>query len=434
MPGGLLQLINKGDMDQYITGNPEISLFKSVYRRTTNFAIISKKLDIENDMGYGKVRTFNIDRDGDLLSKMYFNLTNDEQLHYPSNFGHYLIDYIELSIGGQIISKLYGHWMEVWSRLSEQNTNRQPLEMSDYMIPKMNLQHLNYTKYQQMTCACGIKGTKGTNEKDKIKLGNIQIPLPFWFCRNIGLALPLIALQYDVVSLKVKFSDKLNLPNELALEYFNFELWVDYVLLDTEERRRFAQVSHEYLIEQVQVNDFDVKYGMNNLTLKYYHPVKELIFALDWNRVMDNNSWCEIGTIPSMGHDIMLSFNINGNSVYHKDRIINFFSRKEIWEKHSGIGNIYEAMDEKGEGYINYADGLNTDSSLPNHGDSILVSSFSIKPEDYQPTGTMNFSAMGDVSVILNKLKIKNKTLKVYAVNYNILKIISGMGKLLYVN
>jgi hypothetical protein len=433
MPGGLLQLINKGDMDQYITGNPQISLFKSVYRRTTNFAIISKKLDIENDIGFGKVRTFKIDRDGDLLSKMYFNLTNTTKQHYPSNFGHYLIDYIELSIGGQIVSKIHGHWIEIWSRLSEQNINRHPLKMSNYMIPKIDLPHKNYTKYQQLACACGIKGTN--SQEDKIILGNIQIPLPFWFCRNIGLALPLIALQYDVVSLKVKFSDKLNLPDELALEYFNFELWVDYVYLDTEERRRFAQVSHEYLIEQVQVNDFDVKYGMNNITFKYYHPVKELIYALDWNREnSDSGSWYQIGTIPSMGNDITLSYNINGNSIYHKDRIINFFSRKEIWEKHSGIGNIYEAMDEKGEGYINYADGFNNNLSLPNHGDSILVSSFSIKPEDYQPTGTMNFSAIDDVSVVLNNLKIKNNTLKVYAVNYNILRIMSGMGKLLYVN
>ena len=247
MPGGLLQLINKGDMDEYITGNPQISLFRSVYRRTTNFTIITTKQSVEVDVGFGKRRKFKLSRDGDLLSKIYVNLTNNNPHYFPSNFGHYIFKYIECLVGGSMVDRIYGHYMEVWSRLTEQNLNRNPYSMTNYMIPNKNIvtDLLNnisdFNKYQQLTCACGVTGTK----KDKKILGQIQIPIPFWFCRNTGLALPLIALQYDVVELIIEFQDKKFLPPDLNLEEFNFELYCDYILLDTEERRRFAQITHE---------------------------------------------------------------------------------------------------------------------------------------------------------------------------------------------
>lgn len=444
MPGGLLQLINKGDMDEYITGNPQISLFRSVYRRTTNFTIITTKQSVEVDVGFGKRRKFKLSRDGDLLSKIYVNLTNNNLHYFPSNFGHYIFKYIECLVGGSMVDRIYGHYMEVWSRLTEQNLNRNPYSMTNYMIPNKNIvtDLLNnisdFNKYQQLTCACGVSGT----DTEKIILGQIQIPIPFWFCRNTGLALPLIALQYDVVELIIEFQDKKFLPPDLNLEEFNFELYCDYILLDTEERRRFAQITHEYLIEQVQLNEFDLTIGTVNLPLKFYHPVKELIFALNWNELLDtssdiNDSYYQIGTIPSIGVDPKLTFEINGNEIFYTDKHLNFFSRREIWEKHTGIGNIYGEYDNNNisqncEGFINYADVYNNEQQKI--GDSIFVHSFAFKPEEHQPTGTVNFSALGDVSIKLKNLKIKQQYLRVYARNYNILRIMSGMGKVLYVN
>ena len=239
-------------------------------------------------------------------------------------------------------------------------------------------------------CGCGTASAK------------TYIPLQFWFCRNPGLALPLIALQYHEVKLNIKFC---NLSAGAAAE-----VWCDYIFLDTDERRRFAQVSHEYLIEQVQYNNgVAMPAGGTQTELRFNHPVKELV----WQSVASSNG-CACG---KTGLDDVCSalLQLNGHDRFRK-RDGDYFSTVQRYEHHSGA---------------------RTSAATNNCVDSgeIYMYSFALKPEEHQPSGTCNFSRIDNA--VLNVERLKGKAagvLDVYAVNYNVLRIMSGMGGLAYSN
>ena len=166
------------------------------------------------------------------------------------NAGHTAIDNVEVQIGGQQIDKHYGHWMEAWAELTEPNSAG--LVGTDDTAG-------SGTKFQNLAMAGGVVASTGAQ--------TCRVPLQFWFNRNPGLALPLIALQYHEVKVMITFASELDVADA--------QLWADYIYLDTDERRRFAQVSHEYLIEQVQhTSGSDA-----SLDLNFNHPVKELVWA-----------------------------------------------------------------------------------------------------------------------------------------------------------
>ena len=240
MGGGLMQLVAYGAQDIYLTGNPQITFFKVVYRRHTNFSMESIKQTMNGSNKVdGAGGTVTIARNGDLVSSMYLQ-TKDAGV----TDGSKLIKDVELEIGGQKIDKHTHEWMNIWNELSTSESKAVGLK--------------------------SMQGCVGVSKSTGPTL--VQIPLQFWFCRNVGLALPLIALQYHEV--KVIFN--WNLKGDYgATTAVNCELWVDYIYLDTDERRRFAQVSHEYLIEQIQSNSFT---NENNHRLTLNHPVKELIW------------------------------------------------------------------------------------------------------------------------------------------------------------
>ena len=171
---------------------------------------------------------------------------------------------VTLEIGGQQIDKITGQWMEVWSELTESNPTGAVLNGSN-----------SGTLFQKMSGMGGV----GVGKSGDGTLGLLYIPLPFWFCRNPGLALPLIALQYHEVKVITEHAIK-------TLSSGDVKLWVDYIYLDTDERRRFAQVSHEYLIEQLQYQQMND----SNQRLNFNHPVKELV-------------WCDASSaVGSSGH------------------------------------------------------------------------------------------------------------------------------------
>ena len=237
MGGGLMQLVAYGAQDIYLTGNPQITFFKVVYRRHTNFSMESIQQTFSGGGGNNPVCT--ISRNGDLVHKMYLVQTG---AYAPQNRVNQPIITVELEIGGQRIDRQSGQWMDTWNELSTPESK-----------------------------AIGLKAMTGQIGTTGTAVEHVHIPLLFWFCRNPGLALPLIALQYHEV--KVKFT--------LAVAATPFELYCDYIYLDTDERRRFAQVSHEYLIEQVQEQS-TVGGGLATSTsnkLNFNHPVKELIWS-----------------------------------------------------------------------------------------------------------------------------------------------------------
>ena len=352
MGGGLLQLVAYGAQDVYLTGNPQITFFKVVYRRHTNFSIESIQQTFNGTPGGGKRVTCQISRNGDLVHKLYVVFT------HPSTGGDLddarkCISKVEVEIGGQLIDRQYGDWMEIWNELTL------PAGKKD--------------GYVEMIKAVSNMETKA------------YVPLEFWFCRNIGLALPLIALQYHEVKINIEFDG-----NE---EFGDATLWADYIFLDTDERRRFAQLSHEYLIEQVQFTGGETINSSNlSAKLSFNHPVKELI----WQGKND-------GGIIKLGNTKLM---LNGNDRF-AERDTKYFTHVQPYQHHTNI---------------------------PDSDCNINVYSFALKPEEHQPSGTLNMSRIDTAQLKISDITQGTGEVKIYAHSYNVLRILSGMGGLAYSN
>jgi len=260
MGGGLMQLVAYGAQDIYLTGNPQITFFKVVYRRHTNFSMESIEQTINGTPSFGGNSTVTISRNGDLVYKVYVTNNNSSVIQ-----GSQIVSEVELEIGGQRIDRHYQEWNDIMAELTTPGPKR--------------------VGYKNMTHCLA------TNSEDSV--GMTQIPLRFWFCNNPGLALPLIALQYHEVKLKFNWGTEV-----LAGNVVDSKVTCDYIYLDTDERRRFAQVSHEYLIEQIQKQTFG---GTNSEKLNFNHPVKELI----WTSPAGHHTAANYGTAKLVlnGHD-----------------------------------------------------------------------------------------------------------------------------------
>ena len=378
MGGGLMQLVAYGAQDIYLTGNPQITFFKVVYRRHTNFAMESIK---QSATGTAKLpatlagsneATFTISRTGDLVHRMYAQVSADGD-DISGNAGAEMLQEVSVEIGGQQIDKHYAQWLEIWAELTESNP-------SGARIVNNNT---GGTLFQRMSLMGGVIDSSTSSLTQEV-----FVPLQFWFNRNPGLALPLIALQYHEVKvvMKLGFNGMIGTPE--------VQLWADYIYLDTDERRRFAQVSHEYLIEQLQHNSLSA----TNTTLTFNHPVKELVWC-------QGDKYNVAPAVLNPGTNYQLK--LNGQDRFAA-RTRNYFTRAQVWQHHTGYGGV----------------------TTP---DSIAVYSFALKPEEHQPSGTCNFSRIDNAQLITAGTE-DGKTGSVYAVNYNVLRIMSGMGGLAYSN
>jgi hypothetical protein len=377
MGGGLMQLVAYGAQDIYLTGNPQITFFKVVYRRHTNFSMEAIEQTWNgNAVGATGRCTATISRNGDLVHRMYLEITGTTS--NKSNAGSAAISEIELEIGGQKIDKHTGDWMETWAELTEPNPTGHT-GTSDGNASTGTL-------FQNMS---GMGGAFSNDTGTKH-----FVPLQFWFCRNPGLALPLIALQYHEVKVILNHS----VGDKYTSNPTN-QLWCDYIYLDTDERRRFAQVSHEYLIEQVQ----EQTWSTTSKQLNFNHPVKELIWKRTDSHDVTGNAVDSTWKLKLNGHDRFAS------------RDFRYFTRTQVWQHHSGAGGLKPATAENADGKFN---------------DSIAVYSFALKPEEHQPSGTCNFSRIDNAQLDSEA----GDNYNVYAVNYNVLRIMSGMGGLAYSN
>jgi hypothetical protein len=427
MGGGLLQLVAYGAQDVYLTGNPQITFFKVVYRRHTNFAIEAIEQTPTGSNSLGSRATFQLTRNGDLIHRIYFygkiknkstTSADANKVALVPNFGQKLLKTIELEIGGQRIDKHYSEWLYIWNELSLPIGKREGY----YKMIGANKEN-----------TCTLLGVAESYE--------LYVPLEFWFCRNVGLALPLIALQYHEVKINIEFESAANLydkdaknttststsanstytVNDISLE--DAKLWVDYIFLDTDERRRFAQLSHEYLIEQLQFTGTDNitsstnADGMKSMRMNFNHPCKELVWAIKntsagvyWNNFSTATPLSGVDTTlndyynstnPVMQAKIML----NGNDRFAQ-RKGEYFSLVQPYQHHENTPDDFHK-------------GIN-------------VYSFALKPEEHQPSGTLNMSRI-DTAVLSLSSSIAG-TIHIYAVNYNVLRILSGMGGLAYSN
>jgi hypothetical protein len=399
MGGGLMQLVAYGAQDIYLTGNPQITFFKVVYRRHTNFAMEAVDQTINGAVAVGNKVTSTISRNGDLVGRMYLeaDLTverNDTTGSFQGlNVGHAIINEIEVQIGGQQIDKHWGHWMEAWAELTEPNSAG---------VMGVIDSAGSGTRFQNLACAGGVGMTRtDSDQNDSLTDTSVvcRVPLQFWFNRNPGLALPLIALQYHEVKISVSFAS----PTGVTLNSNDTKLWADYIYLDTDERRRFAQVSHEYLIEQLQ----HTSNSGSSIDLNFNHPVKELV----WTGAVSVDG---IRSNLSAGNTKLV---LNGHDRF-AERPREYFTQTQVWQHHTGTPLDCSAT-------------IVAAASLKASAAQIAVYSFSLKPEEHQPSGTCNFSRIDNA-----QLKIANNSdpVNIYAVNYNVLRVMSGMGGLAYSN
>ena len=383
MGGGLMQLVAYGAQDIYLTGNPQITFFKVVYRRHTNFSMEAIEQTINGTVATNGRSTITISRNGDLVGRCYLQSTCAATQVVNSAVTD--LSSVELEIGGQRIDKQTGHWMQTWAELTENRTGR-----------GLGTNFQTMSGYGQAVAvnegsAIADNSTDATvvhfatfNQESAIQ----YTPLQFWFCKNPGLALPLIALQYHEVKLIFNFG---------TITHSGHRVWCDYIYLDTDERRRFAQVSHEYLIEQVQEQSVSASTSSQTEDLNFNHPVKELIWSGGFSSgVLTAFAGAATETVQ---------LKLNGHDRFSA-RERSYFSRVQVWQHHSGEGG--------------FADG------------SIGVYSFALKPEEHQPSGTCNFSRIDNAQLVFSAGFETAGT--IYAVNYNVLRIMSGMGGLAYSN
>jgi hypothetical protein len=366
MGGGLMQLVAYGAQDIYLSGNPQITFFKVVYRRHTNFSMESIEQTFNGNASFGSKVTCPISRNGDLIHKIWLQA---ELSLVPDKVevAHKLLKSVEVEIGGQRIDKQYSAWLTVWNELTQTAGHKDGYEMM-------------------------VKGSAGT----------VFIPLQFWFCRNPGLALPLIALQYHEVKINVEFGSVTDLGGTAGTDSMtSASLWVDYIYLDTDERRRFAQVSHEYLIEQLQFTGDESP--SSKIKLNFNHPVKELVWV-------ETNS--DGDTIASTYTTAKLQ--LNGHERF-APRPAAYFQLVQPYQHHETV-----PTEQK-----------------------INVYSFALKPEEHQPSGTCNMSRIDNATLNLSGINTTGNAIngaaapaavKVFAVNYNVLRVMSGMGGLAYSN
>ena len=404
MGGGLMQLVAYGTQDIYLTGNPQITFFKVVYRRHTNFSMELIQQTWDSTIAAGSKTSCIISRNGDLVHEMYL-MTLAGGTHVTAdgnNPGHNVISSVACEIGGQEINKHYGHWMETQAQLNDVPEQQTAIPTgSGGRVSALPL--INHSKFQAMALAGGVTVGNATLTNSHF------IPLRFWFCRNVGLSLPLIALQYHEVKIVVNWSDSCT-----GTAFTNSELMVQYIYLDTDERRMFAQVSHEYLIEQVQHQEAEGT--ITAKTLNFNHPVKELVWVgkqaggVEWGTATTGGI---LGLIQnSAGTAQKWNIKLNGH-----DRMAlidtNYFTVVQRLKNHNG--------------------GLGHASHVAKLANTIACYSFALNPEEHQPSGTCNFSRIDNVQLVSSSVWT-DQGLYIYAVNYNVLRIMSGMGGIAYSN
>ena len=396
---GYLTLATKSEQDKYLTGNPQFTFFKGVYKKHTNFATDYQYVNLIGDTNnsLGKKLYLELPKNGDLLHRAYLavNVTGGNNLNDVVPLAYSLIEYIDLFIGGKRVDRHYGSWLRIWHEL--------------------------YASSEKQLALSEMVSVHNTSDS---KL--LHIPLRFWFNNHIGSALPLLALQYNDVKLDIKFNSKSDVStyceynnggsstkvNDDTFNISNVQVLCEYIHLDTEERRLFMSNSHEYLITQVQtslnnpVNLFhnttteNFEKMVHKTDLRFNHPVKELIwsfqdsnglisrvndFLKDYKSkgVLDYNYWNGF----NVGKDQLISANLVLNGKDMSEELPgSFFRNLQHYQYHSGvrlksITNNNSSQERPIERFTKY-----------DKGTGIYSYSFALTPEEYQPSGSLNFS------------------------------------------
>ena len=582
MGGGLMQLVAYGAQDVYLTGNPQITFWKVTYRRHTNFAMESIEQTFNGQADFGRRVTCTISRNGDLAYRTYLQVTLPEinqSLSNPSRDGNYgsskgtanngvyarwldfpgeqMISQVEVEIGGQRIDRQYGDWMHIWNQL----TLSKDQERGYYRMigNTTQLTYITDPSFADVDGPCDSDAPRQVcAPRNALPETTLYVPLQFWYCRNPGLALPLIALQYHEVKINLDIRPideclwavaNLNCTNNNALKVnmaYNqslvaASLYVDYVFLDTDERRRMAQNPHEYLIEQLQfTGDESVGSSSNKIKLNFNHPVKELVFVVQPDQNVDYCGSLECNsllykTLGAQPFNYTDAIDALPNAIHAFGGPLSVAADEQAFISASGLFAEPGAVDVTAQAFWNvpaygslgdaqqiqtgaysvaggggnstaathlaagqnggFANNLSNpeNSGVSDAGTFVLaetaldmhcwgenpvvtaklqlngqdrfseregtyfdlvqpyqhhtrnpdtginVYSFALRPEEHQPSGTCNFSRIDNATLqlVLSNASVEGTQtakVRVYATNYNVLRIMSGMGGLAYSN
>jgi len=501
MAGGLMQLVAYGAQDVFLTGTPEITFWKVSYRRHTNFAMESIEQTFSGQADFGRRVTCTISRNGDLAYRTYLQVTlpeinqsmkgtdNGVKARWLDFIGEQLIAQVEVEVGGQRIDRQYGDWMHIWNQLTL--SKEQQAGYYKMIGNTTQLTYLTDPSFDEISgpCAANSAPNQVCAPRQALPETTLYVPLQFWFCRNPGLALPLIALQYHEVKINIDFrpigeclfalAGEKSATQAYQQSLVAASLYVDYIFLDTDERRKMAQNPHEYLIEQVQfTGDESVGSSSNKIKLNFNHPCKELIWVVQPDANVD---YCDslvaesmlyktfgaqpfnytdaIDALPNSvaafgGSDISggefadeSSF-VGGNNTSANLSDAGTFVLAETaldmhcWGENPVVTaklqlNGQDRFSEREGSYFDTVQPFQHHTRAPDSG--INVYSFALRPEEHQPSGSCNFSRIDNavLQLVLSAGAVSGTAtakVRVYAVNYNVLRVMSGMAGIAYSN
>lgn len=429
MGGGIIQLRTSGKQTKHIVGNPQTTHFKAVYFRHTNFAIESIPCIFNNSISNTSETDVSviIHRTGDLVSNAHVEFTlklttnslaGGTYVNFTNSTGYAAIKEVSIEINSQVIDRHYSEWFDIWNELTDSNYNEHQL---------VNKHNAKYTY---------LKSNNGTT---RVKC---YVPLKFWFCRNPGLALPLIALQNAQVIMKFKFRNPYTLINTdhtsggIIPSYEKIpELYVDYIFLDTKEKRDFASKKHQYLIEQLQFNGkqtFSTSHDLN-----FDNPVKELIWVCQ-NKNVNTEYSIRDGVNGNADAYLNVTSSITKNNDYFNYQTESGSSQNEYLnasltnEPFNEAELIFEGnsrFNKRKATYFRTIQPLNHHSKVP--GKYIYCYSFSLKPEEHQPSGVCNFSKLKSAKITFSS-PATNTDILIFAHSYNLLRIMEGKAGIAY--
>ena len=396
--GTLIELIARGKQDTYLIGNPQFSYFKSVYKRCTNFSIEPIKQIFTESPDFGKRVTCIIDKKGDLLSDIMLEIylpPLKTHVSWSNGVGNFMIEWVELQLGGEPIDRITGDMLDTWMELTTQLGTKNAV----YNMIGKNVTYNFDTQPGSLS---------------------LLVPLPFWFCRSVERALPLISMQYTDVKIVVQFKqfDQCWFKKNGGFDFPNDNMMItkaglicNYIFLDVFERTKFAkQELFEYLIEQFQESpSYQIPSNILNATtqLVFNHPVKEIFWTYRSTIAKNNNDYTNYANISNNSNYInplsTIQLRFNGNDRFEPLPSV-FFQLYQPYRHHS-CGTAYY----------------------------IYMYSFALDPENLQPSGTCNFSKIDNATLdFYFTPNITDGTMSIYAINYNILRIKSGMCGIMF--
>ena len=514
MGGALMQLVAYGAQDVFLTGTPEITFWKVSYRRHTNFAMESIEQTFSGQADFGRRVTCTISRNGDLAYRTYLQVTLPEigqmggatHARWMDYIGEHLVSQVEVEIGGQRIDRQYGDWMHIWNQLTL--SAEQQRGYHKMIGNTTQLTYMTDPLFAEVSGPCAASGgpAQVCAPRKALPETTLYVPLQFWFCRNPGLALPLIALQYHEVKINLDLrpigeclwavSDPGALTGSVSVaaayqqSLVAASLYVDYIFLDTDERRKMAQNPHEYLFEQLQfTGDESVGSSSNKIKLNFNHPCKELVWVVQPDANVDYcssliggtvlfktlgaqpfnytdaidalpNSIKAFGTadaVEGAGGFIVSSTGLfesatpvveigttNQSAVSDAGTFVlaETALTMHCWGENPVVTaklqlNGQDRFSEREGSYFDVVQPFQHHTRAPDTG--INVYSFALRPEEHQPSGSCNFSRIDNavLQLVLSSGTVSGTAtakVRVYAVNYNVLRVMSGMAGVAYSN